>query len=124
MAPYFSLAYIAFTLFGIPGAPIWGLATALLSLVPKIGTVMIYGIGAVIAGILGGIWAGIGFGVYFIEYDEDRMPEVTQDKGNVKVQFIDPVLQKKINLSPDLVVLSTGIIPNEDNEKIAKMLII
>lgn len=90
------LAYIAFTLFGIPGAPIWGLAAALLSLVPKIGTVLIYGVGAIIAGILGGIWAGIGFIAYFI------IVEVIGMQAGIRPRFVDV----KIAMHPVLVFFS------------------
>jgi predicted PurR-regulated permease PerM len=90
------LAYIAFTLFGIPGAPIWGLSAALLSLVPKIGTVLIYGVGAIIAGILGGIWAGLGFVAYYIVFEIVGMQAVIRPK------FVD----EKISMHPVLVFFS------------------
>lgn len=90
------LAYIAFSLFGIPGAPIWGLSAALLSLVPKIGTVIIYGVGAIIAGVLGGIWAGLGFALYYI------VVEVVGMQAVIRPKFVD----EKISMHPVLVFFS------------------
>ncbi len=90
------LAYIAFSLFGIPGAPIWGLSAALLSLVPKIGTVIIYGVGAIIAGVLGGIWAGLGFVAYYIAV------EVVGMQAIIRPKFVD----EKISMHPVLVFFS------------------
>lgn len=58
-------------------------------------------------------------GVIFIRYPEDKMPEMTAD-GNIVVD--DVMLGEQIHLSPDCVVLSVGIRPNEGNEDIAKML--
>lgn len=47
------------------------------------------------------------------------MPEMTTD-GNIVVD--DVLLGDQVELSPDCVVLSVGIRPNEGNEDIAKML--
>jgi len=90
------LAYLAFFLFGIPGALIWGLSAALLSLVPKIGTVLIYGVGAIIAGIMGGIWPAIGFVAYFIFF------EVIGMQATIRPKFVD----EKIAMHPVLVFFS------------------
>ena len=60
-------------------------------------------------------------GVMFIRYDNDRKPIVENSDGVLSVSLFEPVLQKDIEIHPDLVVLSTGIEPN-NNDEIAKML--
>lgn len=61
-------------------------------------------------------------GVIFVRYDREKKPILANDNGSLDVSVFDPVLQRKLEIHPDLVVLSTGIVPNKDNEKIAKML--
>jgi heterodisulfide reductase subunit A len=61
-------------------------------------------------------------GVVFIHYDEDKMPMVTRENGALKVVVHDPILQEDIAIAPDMVVLSSGVEANEDNEELAKML--
>jgi len=61
-------------------------------------------------------------GVFFIRYEEDQLPELVKDGKKLLLKLTDPVLEDKLTLNPDLVVLSTAIIPNEDNEELAKML--
>lgn len=58
-------------------------------------------------------------GVIFTRFPEDKMPEMTSD-GNIIVD--DVMLDDHIQLSPDCVVLSVGIRPNEGNEEMAQML--
>jgi heterodisulfide reductase subunit A-like polyferredoxin len=60
-------------------------------------------------------------GVIFLRYDDEHKPEVTAD-GRLSVRVKDPVLDKRIEINPDLLVLSTAITPNEDNEELSKML--
>ncbi|MBT4484108.1 MAG: FAD-dependent oxidoreductase, partial [Candidatus Latescibacteria bacterium] len=59
--------------------------------------------------------------VLFIRYDTDGKPEVTNDE-NIEVSVNEPLLGQRIVLQPDLLVLSSRIDPNTDNETIAKML--
>ncbi|MGB3480107.1 MAG: FAD-dependent oxidoreductase [bacterium] len=61
-------------------------------------------------------------GVMFVRYDKEKKPILVNDNGSLGVSVFDPVLQRKLEIHPDLVVLSTGIVPDKDNEKIAKML--
>jgi heterodisulfide reductase subunit A len=61
-------------------------------------------------------------GVLFIRFDGAAKPKVYGDNGSLKVATFDPVMQRTIEIKPDLLVLSTGIIPNPDNKRIAKML--
>jgi len=66
-------------------------------------------------------------GVAFVRYDEDRKPEVSRNEssGNgegLQVTVYDQTLEMPIMISADLVVLSAGIHPHEDNRKIAQFL--
>ncbi|MCG7844148.1 MAG: CoB--CoM heterodisulfide reductase iron-sulfur subunit A family protein [Methanomassiliicoccales archaeon] len=58
-------------------------------------------------------------GVKFIRFPEDKMPEMTADG---KIMVDDTVLGAPVQLSPDMLVLSVGIRPNDDNEDLAKIL--
>jgi heterodisulfide reductase subunit A-like polyferredoxin len=60
--------------------------------------------------------------VMFIRYEEDRKPEVSRNGSGLQVEVFDRVLNMPIEISADLVVLSAGIIPGEENEQIAKFL--
>ncbi|MDY6964623.1 MAG: CoB--CoM heterodisulfide reductase iron-sulfur subunit A family protein [Halobacteriota archaeon] len=61
-------------------------------------------------------------GVNFIRFDEEREPEVFKEDGKLKVIVRDATLDKNILLEPDLLVLSTAILPQPDNEDLSKML--
>jgi heterodisulfide reductase subunit A len=61
-------------------------------------------------------------GVVFIRYDAGRKPILQASNGSLSILTFEPVLQKNIEIYPDLVVLSSGILPNDDNDVIAKML--
>ena len=61
-------------------------------------------------------------GVIFIRYDLNSKPEIKKEKENLTVRVLDPILNKKIEVNPDILVLSTGIMPNKENEKLAKIL--
>jgi len=55
-------------------------------------------------------------GVLFVRYDpEIQKPEVSGGES-LTVEAVDPVLQAKIRLRPDLVVLSTATVPTENEE--------
>jgi len=60
-------------------------------------------------------------GVMFIRYSDDKKPLLQNNNGSLNIATFEPVLQKNIEIHPDVVVLSTGIVPNNDNG-IAKML--
>ena len=59
-------------------------------------------------------------GVIFIRYDEKQKPEVSKNEGLLQVTLPDFILNEDIILKPDLLVLSTGIVPN--NEGLARTL--
>jgi len=57
-----------------------------------------------------------------MRYDEDKKPEVTKNGNGLQVEVFDQTLEMPIEISADLVVLSTGIVAEEGNETIAKFL--
>jgi heterodisulfide reductase subunit A len=62
-------------------------------------------------------------GVRFIRYDDENLPVVEKgDDGNVKVTVMDQVLDRPVVFSPDALVLSAAVIPNEDNLKLSQLL--
>ncbi len=61
-------------------------------------------------------------GVIFMRYDEDRKPEVTQNGNGLHVKNFDLSLKTTIEIPADLVVLSAGIVADESNEEISKLL--
>lgn len=52
-------------------------------------------------------------GVIFIPYDVSQKPRVSVENGRPKLAAPDPILGKEWSLEPDLLVLSTGIVPND-----------
>lgn len=60
--------------------------------------------------------------VVFMRYEEDRKPEVSKNGDGLQVEVFDQTLEMPIEISADLVVLSTGIVADEGNEEIAKFL--
>jgi heterodisulfide reductase subunit A len=61
-------------------------------------------------------------GVMFINYDDERKPELTKEGDKLKMAFWEPVLKQQIEIEPDLVVLSAATIPNPENKHIAELL--
>ncbi len=60
-------------------------------------------------------------GVFFIRFEEDKEPEVILKDGKPRVQIDDLILQRKMILNPDRLVLSTGVVPG-DNTELAQQL--
>jgi heterodisulfide reductase subunit A-like polyferredoxin len=60
-------------------------------------------------------------GIRFIRFDPDHKPAVDIDGDEIRVTAIDPVLNEKLEMKPDLVVLSTAVVPT-DNTDLAKLL--
>jgi heterodisulfide reductase subunit A len=58
-------------------------------------------------------------GVLFVRYDPSAKPVVSKDNGKLKVAFADSVTGEDIEMDADLVVLSTGIAPDENNALLA-----
>ena len=61
-------------------------------------------------------------GVIFVRFDPEREPRVEKDGKDLKVIVHEPILQDDLNIRTDLLVLSAGIIPSPDNERLSKML--
>ncbi len=61
-------------------------------------------------------------GVRFLRYDVDRKPAVEKVGDRYRVTTLDRMLNREVSLEADLVVLSTGIVPHDDAEELAKML--
>lgn len=59
-------------------------------------------------------------GVLFFLFTPDNKPEVMPEGDKVKVSFDGKVLGKEMQIDADYVVLSTGLRPHPDTEKIAK----
>lgn len=60
-------------------------------------------------------------GIIFIRYEADDKPVVEENNG-LQVLVKDPVLKKTIRLRPDSLVLSTAILPQKDNDVVARLL--
>ncbi len=55
-------------------------------------------------------------GVLFVRYDPDTKPEVTGDNGKLKVTAKEPAVGGKIMMEPDLLVLSTPVVPRDEGQ--------
>lgn len=58
-------------------------------------------------------------GVIFIQYTQDAKPRVALEDGRVSITTFDPILGREITMNPDLLVLSTGIVPSPSSERLA-----
>jgi len=54
-------------------------------------------------------------GILFIRYHADQGIDVCQDDDALKVRFTETVLRRKMEITPDLIVLASAIIPPEEN---------
>src|SRR5690606_5912638 len=61
-------------------------------------------------------------GVKFIRVPDDQPPALSKKGDTLELIARDTILGEDILLKPDMIVLSTGIRPNPDNEELAKML--
>jgi heterodisulfide reductase subunit A len=62
-------------------------------------------------------------GIKFIHYEPECKPEVTEENGKLLVKTIEPLLNRTYSIEADILVLSSAIIPEiEDNKIIAQML--
>lgn len=60
-------------------------------------------------------------GIVFIPYQVDQKPTVVVENDMPVVSAVEPILQRELELRTDLLVLSTGIIP-EDTRELTNML--
>jgi heterodisulfide reductase subunit A len=61
-------------------------------------------------------------GVRFIRYSLERPPQVIGDKKVEKIKVYHELMRREIEIPCDMLVLSTPLIPAEDNQNISKML--
>lgn len=61
-------------------------------------------------------------GVAFIRYEKDWKPEVLKGSNGLKVNVFDQTLGIPVTMNADLVVLSAGVVPNEDNKVLGQFL--
>jgi heterodisulfide reductase subunit A len=61
-------------------------------------------------------------GVVFVRYDRDVKPDVRQSGNDLIVKVRDAILGSNIELRPDLLVLSAGIVANPDNKRLSQLL--
>ena len=58
-------------------------------------------------------------GVIFVSYELDSKPEVEMVEGKPVIKFTETVLNSQIELSPDYLVLSTGVDPEPTNQEMS-----
>jgi heterodisulfide reductase subunit A-like polyferredoxin len=62
-------------------------------------------------------------GVIFVRYDAEHMPEVGRaDDGQITVKIWEPIFGREMVLTPDLLVLSTAIVPSPGARELAQIL--
>ncbi len=66
-------------------------------------------------------------GVVFIRYDDARPPKISEpgvspDASHLSLSVWEPILQQEITLRPDLIVLSTPMVPNDGSRELANVL--
>ncbi|RKZ22779.1 heterodisulfide reductase, partial [bacterium] len=59
-------------------------------------------------------------GAIFLRYSDDKKPEVHKKGEKLFVKTYDEILGDWIEIPADMVVLSTGIVPDEANDELAK----
>ncbi|MCX8103461.1 MAG: FAD-dependent oxidoreductase [Candidatus Bipolaricaulota bacterium] len=61
-------------------------------------------------------------GVVFIHYDEQSPPVVRKENDQLLVTVRDARLRQEVLIKPDLIVLSTGVVPDPYNEELSRLL--
>jgi heterodisulfide reductase subunit A len=61
-------------------------------------------------------------GVIFIRFSKEAPPEVTVDGDKVRVSIYEPLVGARLNLEPDVLALSAGIVADPGAKALAKML--
>lgn len=57
-------------------------------------------------------------GIVFVSYSLDNKPKVELSDGKPIIKFTEPVLNSEIEISPDFLVLSTGVDPEASNREV------
>jgi len=60
-------------------------------------------------------------GVKFIRFDSDQRPVLGKDSDKLRISVDDSILGKKIVIEADLIVLSTGMQPSEQNKELSRL---
>ncbi|UCG25922.1 MAG: CoB--CoM heterodisulfide reductase iron-sulfur subunit A family protein, partial [Chloroflexota bacterium] len=60
-------------------------------------------------------------GVIFLRYDDQTKPQVDATGEDLAVEAWDPILDRRLTLQPDLLVLSMPVVPQDDNDEIAAL---
>ncbi len=60
-------------------------------------------------------------GILFIRYEPEEKPQVKKEGQILSISFTDKILRERVELNPDLLILSSATIPRE-NEELATML--
>ncbi len=60
-------------------------------------------------------------GIIFIRFDEDDEPKVKLNNGKITINTKDKIIGRNLNLHPDKLILSTGIIPQDNSTIIQKL---
>jgi len=61
-------------------------------------------------------------GVTFIQYDDDKKPEVLVNGDSIELRVMDHILGRELVLNPDYLVLSAAVVADGSNEELAKKL--
>jgi len=61
-------------------------------------------------------------GVIFVRYEQDRKPDVQSNGDGLIVSVRDEILGRDLEIRPDLLVLSAGIVANADNKALSQLL--
>ena len=61
-------------------------------------------------------------GVIFLRYDDDNRPDVQSVDGHLQVSVFEPILAQRLVLTPDLLVLSTAVVPPEGSRNLSELL--
>ncbi|MFC2170153.1 FAD-dependent oxidoreductase, partial [Acidobacteriota bacterium] len=60
--------------------------------------------------------------VMFMRFEEEQKPKVSQNGNGLQVEFFDRIMKAPMKIAADVVVLSTGVVADEGNEKLSKFL--
>ena len=60
-------------------------------------------------------------GIRFIRYSEEARPRVKETGGGLSIEVFDSLLQTPVRLEADLLVLSSRIDPNPDNQELSQL---
>ena len=61
-------------------------------------------------------------GVIFLRYDDDNKPDVQSVDGGLQVSVFEPILNQRLAFTPDLLVLSSAVVPAEGSQGLAELL--